>query len=249
MLHYHIHGYMSLYYNYKLFYHIIMDNSLLTVYKCPFSKIRIGKPNDGGYVLADIPNIQYDMLLSCGIDKDISFELNFVNKYDCECLAYDGTINSISIDDPSIKFIKKNIGSNNNDVTTNLHTEINEYQCICIKMDIEGWEYQWIESLPYILLNKIDQIIIEFHHPIAYRKHEIFKFLNNTHYLIHFHANNCCGVVNNNGVDIPNVFECTYLHKKYIISPELNTDIIPGPLDMNNIDGDDIFIDYPPFVN
>jgi hypothetical protein len=50
------------------------------------------------------------------------------------------------------------------------------------------------------------------------------------------------------GVMIPNIFECTYLHKKYC-SSELNRDPIPGPLDMKNTVRDEIYINYPPFVN
>ena len=52
------------------------------------------------------------------------------------------------------------------------------------------------------------------------------------------------------GVMIPNVFECTYLHKKYFTGiPELNTDLIPGKLDMKNVPVPEIYINYPPFVN
>lgn len=249
MLHYLIHGFMSLFYKYILQHFINMNNSLLTVYKCPFSKLRIGKNNDGGYIVADIPSIKYGVLLSCGIDKDISFEQHFTSKYNCHCLAYDGTIESIDIYDPNITFIKKNIGPLNTHLTTNLHYQIDSHNSVFIKMDIEGWEYSWIESLIQSDLDKIDQMVIEFHHPLIYGKYDVFNKLNTTHYLIHFHGNNCCGVINNDGIHIPNVFECTYLHKKYIPYPELNKDIIPGPLDMNNIDGDDIIINYPPFVN
>jgi hypothetical protein len=224
-----------------------MDNSLLTVYKCPFTKVRLGRDYDGGYIVADIPNVQYDILLSAGIDKDISFEHAFVNKYNCQCLAYDGTIDFIDIADDNITFVKKNIGYYNDDFNTNLHNEIATYSHICIKMDIEGGEYPWVDSLTTEQLSNIDQIVIEFHHPIS--KSEVFNKINETHYLIHFHANNCCGVIKNRGVNIPNVFECTYVNKKYITSPELNTDVIPGPLDMPNIGGNDIFINYPPFVN
>jgi hypothetical protein len=45
----------------------------LTVYTSPYNKIRLGKDNDGGYIICDIPNVNYDISLSGGIDKDISF--------------------------------------------------------------------------------------------------------------------------------------------------------------------------------
>ena len=91
---------------------------------------------------------------------------------------------------------------------------------------------------------------MEFHFPFTDYEKDVFNKINKNHILIHFHGNNCCGVRNHMGVNIPNVFECTYLHKKYFVNkPELNTDLIPGILDMKNIDKDEIFIDYPPFVN
>ena len=219
----------------------------LTVYKSPFTKIRLGKENDGGYVIADIPNINYDIILSGGIDTDISFEHDFVSKYNSLCYAYDSSIDSIDITHPNITFIKKNINFYVNDLTTNLHDEINSYSSIFIKMNIEGGEYAWIESLTTEQLSKFEQITMEFHFTMS--KTEFFQKLNQTHYLIHFHGNNCCGTYTDMGIAIPHVFQCTYLHKKYIITPELNQDIIPGPLDMNDIAGPDIFINYPPFVH
>jgi hypothetical protein len=48
----------------------------LTVFESPFAKTRIGKENDGGYIVANIPDIKYSVLLSGGISNDISFENN-----------------------------------------------------------------------------------------------------------------------------------------------------------------------------
>jgi len=143
-----------------------MDPFVLTVYDSPFPKVRLGKDYDGGYIIADIPNINYTTLLAGGIDTDISFEEDFVRKYP--------TMNEVGV----------------------------------------------------------------------------FDKLNKNHYLIHFHGNNCCGVRNHRGVLIPNVFECTYVHKKFFTTePKLNKDLIPGVLDMKNTPHPEIHINYPPFVN
>jgi hypothetical protein len=72
-----------------------MNPAVLTVYKSPYEKKRVGRANDGGYVLCDIPNIEYSILLAGGIECDISFEEDFLNKYpNTICNAYDGTINA-----------------------------------------------------------------------------------------------------------------------------------------------------------
>ena len=118
-------------------------------------------------------------------------------------------------------------------------------------MDIEGGEIPWIKSLSNYQLNKFEQIVMEFHNPFRINDNELFEKINTNHVLVHFHGNNSCGVRLHKGVIIPNVFECTFLHKKYFISePLLNTDLIPSIIDMkNNRSKEEITINYPPFVN
>lgn len=93
----------------------------LTVYKSPFTKIRLGKDYDGGYILADINSINYSILISAGIKDDISFEEDFINKYNSKVIAYDGTINKLP-KLSNIMFINKNININSN----NLYNLISE---------------------------------------------------------------------------------------------------------------------------
>ena len=228
-----------------------MNPSVLTVYKSPFKKVRIGKEFDGGYVITEIPNMKYNLLLAGGIEQDISFEEEFIIKYpEVSAYAYDGTINNLPIVNNNITFVKKNIGSINNNHVTNLHDIINKNYRIFVKMDIEGGERPWINSLSDVQMDKFDQIVMEFHSPFSNKEIPVFDKINKYHYLIHFHPNNCCGTRNHNGVVIPNVFECTYLHKKYFLKyPELNSELIPTSIDMKNTSKEDIYINYPPFVN
>jgi beta-1,4-mannosyl-glycoprotein beta-1,4-N-acetylglucosaminyltransferase len=228
-----------------------INPSALTVYKPPFEKMRLGRNNDGGYVICDIQNINYNLLLSCGISDDISFEESFCNKYNTTaCYAFDGTIENINISNKNISFFRQNINNYNDDKNTNLHSTIEMFDNIFLKMDIEGYEIPWINSLNVKQLNKFSQIVIEFHFPFSYKEVHAFDILNETHILVHFHGNNCCGVRNHKGVNIPNVFECTYVHKRHYSPPYIfNTDVIPGVLDMNNLSNiNEIIIDYEPFV-
>jgi hypothetical protein len=236
-----------------------MEPNSLTCYHSPFPKLRLGKDLDGGYIIADIPNIKYNIMLSGGILNDITFEEDFINKYpNIECFAYDGTINSLPKKNSKIRFIKQLIGSGENLTyknkeyeTTNLHNIIDAYDNIFIKMDIEGGEIPWINSLSEKQINKFEQIVIEFHSPYTDKEKYIFDKINKTHYLIHFHANNCCGTRIYKNVVMPNVFECTYVHKKHFLNlPKLNTDLIPSSLDMRNLKRKkEIFLNHPPFVH
>ncbi len=223
---------------------------MLSVYKSPFPKVRLGKDNDGGYIIADIPNAKYATFLAGGIENDITFEEAFISKYPTvQTFAFDGTISALPQTNAPITFINKNIGDSNTEHTTNLHDIIDGTENIFVKMDIEGGEVPWIKSLNDEQLNKFEQIVIEFHFPFTDSEIDMFDKINKNHCLVHFHPNNCCGVRMHRGVSIPNVFECTYVHKKYFTSnPELNTDLIPGELDMTNTDNPDIYINYPPFV-
>ena len=73
-----------------------MNPSVLTVYRSPLPKLRLGKDYDGGYVIVEITNVNYTTLLSGGILNDISFEEDFINKYpNVKTFAFDGTINNL----------------------------------------------------------------------------------------------------------------------------------------------------------
>lgn len=229
---------------------LYMDPSVLTVYECPYPKLRLGKKYDGGYIIADVPDIKYQLILAGGIKNDISFEEHFVKKYNAKCFAFDGTINKLPKENSNITFIKKNIGSDNTEQLTNLHDLINKNENIFVKMDIEGGEIPWIKSLSDEQLNKFDQIVMEFHRPFSNKEIDVFNKINKNHILVHFHGNNCCGTRIHKDVVIPNIFECTYLHKRFFVNPpKLNTDLIPSELDMKNTSKPEICIDYPPFVN
>ena len=226
-----------------------MNPCVLTVFKSPFEKKRLGKDYDGGYIIADIPVVKYTTLIAGGIRDDISFEEDFINKYTVDNVyAFDGTIDNLPKENSKITFIKKNIGYHNDNAYTNIHDIIDVNESIFVKMDIEGCEIPWVKSLSNEQMNKFEQIVMEFHFPFSDNEIDVFDKINKHHYLIHFHANNCCGTRNHNGVIIPNVFECTYLHKKYFTTIELNKESIPSNLDMKNTEHDEIYINYPPFV-
>ena len=118
-------------------------------------------------------------------------------------------------------------------------------------MDIEGAELPWLESLSSDQLSKITQIAMEFHHP--FRHKHVFDKLNETHYLIHIHANSCAYEYTMcNNVLVPVVFEATYLNKKYFTSvPGLNKTVLPiKDLDFSNdTSKPNLLINYAPFVN
>ena len=238
-----------------------MNPNLITVYQCPFPKQRIGRWTDGGYAIADIPGIKYDALFAGGVCDDVSFEEDFI-RYQNTTLpvyAFDGTVDCLPYSpfQHQIKFIKKNIGEFNTAEYTNLHDLFLPYvqkpdSNIFVKMDIEGGEVDWIRSLHKDHMDTIAQFVMEFHEPFGEREIDMFKKINETHLLVHFHPNNVKGARVHNGVYIPNIFECTYLHKRFFNgSAELNRDYIPNDkVDVRNLAfKDEIWMGHPPFVH
>jgi len=233
-------------------YSYSIDPAVLTVYQSPFPKIRLGNDYDGGYVVIDIPNSTYSLLLSGGICDDISFEEVFMKRYPrAACIAHDGSVDGLPWKNDSVQFVKKFIGAENNETYTNLHNIIDQYDSIFVKMDIEGGEIPWISSLNDDQMNRFEQIAMEFHGPYSSKEVAVFEKLRKTHVLVHLHGNNSNMPRNHKGVRMPNVFECTYLHKKYFTTELiLNTDPLPSALDMPNLrEYPDIDLNYPPFVH
>lgn len=238
-----------------------MSLDYLIVYESDNPKTRMGSENDGGYII--VPNLTYDGFISCGIADDTTFEKEFCNLYpNITCLAYDGTIDKLPEENARIIFIKKNIDSYNSNDTTNLLETIEKYNDIFLKVDIEGFEYQWLNVLTEDHMKRIKQLVIEFHLPFTEPHHmysnnsvpvnekqEILKKLANTHTLIHLHPNNCCGTSIYNDIIVPNVFECTYLRKDVQSPIRKNKELIPTHLDRPNLDRPEIELTSYPFVD
>lgn len=233
----------------------------LVVYKNEYEKIRVGSLNDGGYVISNLPS-NYDLFISCGINDNIDFEVDFINKYGVICQAFDGTINELPKNVNNLFFNKLNIGIDNTDNTTNLKNLIEKYDNIMLKMDIETYEFRWINILTKNELNKFKQMVIEFHFPFtdfclenldiptsSEFKMNILKKINETHYLIHFHPNTACGTTQYNNYNVPNVFEATYIRKDCQTNIGINDINIPHPLDKKNIITDqEIYLSGYPFT-
>lgn len=201
------------------------------------SKIRLGVDQDGGYVIGNVPSdIKYDCYISAGVSNEESFSRDFIHKYNlqkCDCYVFDGTIDGYPLEyTDQITFIQKNIGIINNDTTSDLSDLTEKYNSIFLKMDIEGWEYQWLNKMTESQLKKFTQIVIEFHgvldnsfHSDHNNKIKSWIKLFKTHFIIHAHGNNWAFAKNG----IPESLELTYLNKNLFNNniPPVNTNPLP----------------------
>jgi hypothetical protein len=209
----------------------------LVVYNPVNKKIRLGRLQDGGYVIVDGYN--YDYFISGGIGGDISFENDFIKiNPNIRGLAFDGTVTAYQSQNlpKEIKFIKKNIGFDDNETTTNLHEYIKNYKNVFIKMDIEGGEWNLLRSSFSDLLLNIKQIVFEAHSIFTINNVlECLQIINKTHYLIHVHQNNNGILYEIENAKYPSLLELTYIRKDCEISG-LNANNLPiEGLDFTNM--------------
>jgi len=120
-----------------------------------------------------------------------------------------------------------------------------------MKIDIEGHEFRIMPTIiENNLMNKIKQLVIEIHSPADIqlfpdyfkglsdinndKMFDLFNKFNKTHTLVHFHANNGCKITKIDGIDVPHVFELTYIRNDYVTEIIRNIEPLPTVLDMKN---------------
>jgi hypothetical protein len=239
----------------------------LEVYQCPYTKKRYGAKRDGGYAVCET-DVKYDVLLSCGISSNITFENDFLKEHNIPCYGFDGTIKSLPQNQyatDKIQWINKNITRHNNEHETNLIEYIQNYNDIFLKMDIESWEFDVFQVLTAEHLQRISQITIEVHglggfktiDNVRYTKMDLFTHLNKTHTLLHAHANNAVDsvITTKDGYRLPHLLELTFVRTSDILkqfpnfTKSLNVTPYPQSCDYPNITKkEEISLNYYPFL-
>ena len=222
----------------------------LTLYSPINKKIRLGREEDGGYVIVD--GYDYDCFISVGTANEVSFEVAFAEKYqNIPSIAFDGTTDRPDRLSENIDYVKKFVGTTDSEKTTNLINYVKDYDDVFIKMDIEGAEWAWIKSFKDSL-KRVGQITFEAHaifpdklSAIKKKAHcqglslgdfqksvlEGLRILNESHYLVHVYENNRAQLVDIGDTKCPDFLILTFIRKDYGIDG-LNTERLP----INGID-------------
>jgi len=218
---------------------------------CPvatkYELIRIGSENDGGYLLPnDLDGIS--VCFSPGVDVNSSFEADLLLKK-----AINSHLADFSVEGPPSgfqpkSFLKKFIGAFDDDQFITLdswirgQTEFGSEGDFLLQMDIEGGEYASILATSNEVLSRFRVIALEIHNieswgdPVFFRiVVDFFNKLLNHFHIVHNHPNNCCGIVNLNGVYLPRVFEMTLFRKDRADFLGFRSDF-PHPLDRPNME-------------
>ena len=205
--------------------------SVLTIKRAkdlPF--VRVGKANDGGYIMVDKFNTGGGQATaySFGISDDISWDADMAKRgYDV--FMYDMTIDKLPYENEKFHFFKEGIGgvkdetklldTLENFIARNGHENNSN---MILKMDVEGAEWNFLETVSSETLNKFDQMTFEFHGMIApktademARTINLIDKINATHTLVHVHGNNSGYYIQVDNVgNIPSLLELTYLRNE-----------------------------------
>lgn len=223
----------------------------LKVYDLGHPLIRIGPKGDGGYLVPDLlKNIK--VCFSPGVGKIYGFEIELL-KRGIKVYMVDNSVEKPNITYKNFEFIKKNIGSYDDNIIMTLDSLV-KYSTIkknfLLQMDIEGDEYSAINSLSESNLKKFKIMIIEFHHfeqiltKVGYKVIEnVLKKILKYFDVAHIHPNNCCGSFKIQNIIIPSTLEVTFLRKDFTLKKnKLNK--LNHELDIKNVAfKDDIVLD------
>lgn len=196
--------------------------------------IRLGKNNDGGYVVLKSRLPEYDNLISFGIAGDISFERDFQHQNNSSIYCFDPSIDELPEFLPKTKFFKLGIDSSNHKGYINLNevlslTGITRHHKIFLKMDIEGYEWKILgDKESFEILSGFDQVVVEFHIKYLLGKSKylmplelikrlvILKKLKKSFLFYNLNANNVCGYTFFKNFIFPEVIEISMINRRFL---------------------------------
>jgi hypothetical protein len=201
------------------------------------SLIRLGKQNDGGYLVNSHDVDKSDILISFGIRDDWSFEKDFSKINDCELVSFDRE-SQVPLDDQFYvnhrKMVRSHVDLQDSEDTISIQKILDiRSNKIFLNCDIEGKEYDFFDLL-IINSYKFSGICLEVH-----GMNESSNFFNVINFiskiglkLVHVHPNNCSIL---GKMNVPDVLELTFTSSDNILyNPTLT---LPHPLDMENCHG------------
>ena len=221
---------------------------LLKVYKLKdFSFVRIGGSHtDGHYLMVDSFK-KKQIAYSFGINNDVSWDSDMVDR-GYQVFMYDHTIKGLPMHKDGFNYFKQGIAgeskpSESLDTLEN-YMKINGHAGktgMILKMDVEGAEWDFLETVPSRVLRQFDQIILEIHNLVRgcedyekQKRYTALKKLNETHRLVHLHGNNTGYQLQLKGATIPDVIEVTYVNKDKYKTQEVEVVSLPTALDKPN---------------
>lgn len=232
-----------------------------------YDLVRIGRDNDGGYLVEKKSLVDTKFLVGMGLNDDWSFEKDFVEFNKVGVHVYDHTVNKLFWKlyyqniyrsfrnkfqivqlEQMLKYFQYKVFFRNKKhykecigKNTSLNKVLSRIDTspIFLKIDIEGSEYDILDDL-MLYQDLISGMVIEFHDVNIFLD-RIYKFvLDFELQLVHIHSNNYGGL---SLLRYPLVMEMTFAKDPIPINNQ--EPILPHLLDMtNNVNREDLNIDF-----
>ena len=223
--------------------------SLIRPKASPAPLIRIGGTGDGGYLVPD----DLQDLASCfspGVAESANFELALADQGVRSFMA-DYSVDGAPVANDFFDFEKLYLATHNE---TGKFVRLDDWISrkkqtkgdLVLQMDIEGNEWPILADLSAKTLGRFRIIVLELHgmenlltNPLGIEIFtSVFRKLNDQFSVVHLHANNCCGALKYQGIEIPRVLEVTLIRNdRYETSNRVFASMIPNPLDVPNVPG------------
>ena len=217
--------------------------------------IRLGRHQDGGYLVDEASVLRSTSLLSFGIGDDWSFEQDFTAVKDVPVDAYDPTVSrkhfrrrvsralrlwqfthvlrSLAKARDYNRFFSNRhrhherfIGYSG-EQSDSLQMAVGDQRNVFLKVDIEGWEYRILDDM-VSMADRIEGMVIEFH-DVDLHRDRIASFIQRTPMiLVHTHPNNAGG---QGPPGDPLCVEMTFTTLASVSEGEVD---LPHPLDLPN---------------
>jgi hypothetical protein len=213
--------------------------------------IRVGLKADGGYIIPDdLENIE--ALFSPGVGSKQDFDLECANR-GMKVFMADASVEGPVVNHSNFVFTKKFIGALDSQQYMSMekwikNSNLKDHSDLILQMDIEGYEYETIYSIPKDMMQRFRIILIEFHELNFLLNKSMFEKLKNsflkileTHYVVHIHPNNCCEPIKFNDISIPPVLEFTFIRKDRVKAKGFITEF-PNSLDSDCMENESLIL-------
>ena len=209
--------------------------------------IRIGGTGDGGYLIPNDLN-GIDSCFSPGVFNIADFEEMLASQYQIRSFLADFSVDNPPSSNSMFDFEKKYIGSN---IAPN-YMGLDEWvkrkvgdgsdKDLILQMDIDGGEFDVLIHASVETLRRFRIMAIEFHDmEMLFDKNalplisSIMRKIRSVFSVAHIHANNCCGAIRIGDIEVPKMFEVTFLRSDRVMPGSKNPISLPHPLDRRNV--------------
>lgn len=217
-----------------------------------FQKFRAGASADGGYVMLDALHVG-QIGYSIGIGGDVSWDIE-MGERGLLIFQYDHTVDGPPATHPNFRFHKTELAVTDGNEKLSLLSAIHAnghvaHDDMILKMDIEGAEWEILDTISNDILARFTQILLEIHDlgrleepDWRARANRVFAKIGATHACIHVHGNNWGRLCVVGGIPLPDVLELSFARRDIgTIVP--SDELFPTSLDFpNNPRNHDFFL-------